>query len=138
MKCELFTAKKRNQWSLTPLIILMTGCASVEGEQAECENQYSEFSKIVSCTKQSVANNASAQNNTSYKLYILKGEQLVERVKSKEITDLDAKVEWQRVYAQMRNREGNKSSGTASEYYMRNPRKIICTPNGNSPTCSTY
>ena len=120
------------------LFLLMTGCASVGKKQAECENQYSELSEIVSCTKQSFANNARAQNNANYKLYILKGEQLAEKVKSKEITNLDAKVEWQRLYVELKNSEDNKSGAAAARYNATKPRQTICTPVGNSVTCNTY
>lgn len=118
--------------------LLISGCATVGKKQAECENQYSAFSEIVTCTKEAFANNARAKNNAGFKLYMLKGEQLAEKVKSKEITDLDAKVEWQRLYVDLKNNEGNESAAAAARYNATKPRQTVCTPVGNSVSCNTY
>lgn len=120
------------------LCVLITGCATVGKKQAECENQYSAFSEIVTCTKEAFAKNARAKNNADFKLYILKGEQLAEQVKFKEITDLDAKVEWQRLYVDLKNNEDNKSGAAAARYNATKPRQTVCTPVGNSVSCNTY
>ena len=120
------------------LCLLFTGCATVGKKQAECENQYSAFSEIVTCTKQSFSNDARIKNNPDFKLYILKGEQLAEQVKSKEITELDAKVERQRLYVDLKNNEDHKSSAAAARYNATKPRQTVCTPVGNSVSCNTY
>jgi len=117
---------------------LIAGCASVGKKQAECENQYSVFSEVVTCTKVAFANDARAKNSADFKLYILKGEQLAEKVKSKEITDLDAKVEWQRLFVNLKNNEENQSEAAAARYNATKPRQTFCTPIGNSVTCRTY
>jgi hypothetical protein len=120
------------------LFALIAGCASVGKKQAECENQYSVFSEVVLCTKQAFANDARAKNSADFKLYILKGEQLAEKVKSREITDLDAKVEWQRLYVNLKNNEESRSEAAAATYNASKPRQTVCTPVGNSVSCRTY
>lgn len=124
--------------SILIFCLLMSGCATVGKKQAECENQYSVFSEIVSCTKEAFANDARAKNNPNFKLYILKGEQLAEKVKSKELTDLDAKVEWQKLYVELKNNENNQSAAAATRYNATKPRQTVCTPVGNSVSCNTY
>ena len=116
----------------------MTGCATVGKKQAECETQYSKFSEIVACTEKSFANDARVKNNPDFKLYILKGQQLAEKVESKEITDLDARVEWQNLYVELKNHQDKKSSAAAARYNATKPRQTVCTPVGNSVTCNTY
>ena len=116
----------------------MTGCVTVGKKQAECENQYSKFSEIVACTKEAFANDARAKSNPDFKIYILKGQQLAEKVESKEITDLDAKVEWQNLYVDLKNHQDSKSEAAAARYNATKPRTTTCTPVGNSVTCNSY
>lgn len=118
--------------------MLITGCATVGKKQADCENQSSKFSEIVTCTKDAFANDARVKNNPDFKLYILKGQQLAEKVESKEITDLDAKVEWQNLYVDLKNHEDNRSAAAATRYNATKPRTTTCTPVGNTVTCNSY
>lgn len=122
------------------LCLLATGCATttVGDNQAECENHYSAFAEIVACTKESFANDSTAKNDANFKLYILKGDQLAEKVRSKEISDLDAKVEWQKLYIELKNSEEKEEAAAAAKYNAIKPRQTVCTPIGNSVTCNTY
>ena len=79
---------------------LLSGCTSVGKIQAGCEHTSRTFPELASCLRTSIASSdsSSMQNSPEVKLYLLKADQLSDRVKKKEISDLDARVELQTLY----------------------------------------
>lgn len=106
---------------------LVSGCVTVGAKQSECEQKYSSFAQIVSCTKLAFANDSRASRNSEVKLYFLKGDQLVEKVNKGEISELDAKTEWQALYVQLKAEEA-----------ARRPKFTNCYSNGGNVNCTTY
>lgn len=123
-------------------VLLLSGCTTVGQKQAECEKTNTAFAEIVACTKQAFADNPQAQMHSGYKLYILKGEQLVQKVQRGEITELDAKVEWQNLYHQLKSKEVKEQNAAVSSainsYNANRPRTTTCSESYGSATCTTY
>ena len=69
-------------------LIFISGCATnIAKKQLACEEQYSSFEQVVSCTKETFMKDKFAKvNDPEVKLYFLKGDQLIEKLKKKEIT----------------------------------------------------
>lgn len=90
----------------------ITGCASstiysLKASQNHCENQSDKFVEIFACTKQQLQAQSTEHQkeiSESARLYLLKGEQLNQKVTNNEMTDLDAKYEWQKLYVELYNR----------------------------------
>ncbi len=100
-------------WIITSLtLLLVTACASstgiykVKSSQSICEQQSEQFLEIFECTKDQVAAiqakpEVDKSLTQSAELYLLKGEQLKEKVLNKDMTNLDAKFEWQKLYVEL-------------------------------------
>lgn len=87
---------------------LAYGCATVGSYQTECEKRHRAFPDVVVCLKAAVAEDPRwwMSSNASVKLYLLKAEQLSERVQRGEMSDLDARVAVQALYVDLqRGRE---------------------------------
>jgi hypothetical protein len=82
------------------LVVLLTGCATTGTEmQAECEAKHREFPEMFQCTYDAIASrNPRIMQDSRAKLYLLRGEQLALAVAKHQITNLDAKVEWQKLF----------------------------------------
>ena len=133
--------KKLHFIALTFLFLFfLVGCATSMGKkQLACEEQYSSFEQVVSCTKDSFMKDKFAKvNDPSVKLYFLKGDQLVEKLNKKEITEIDARTEWQKLYVELKNQEENRSSAAAAAYGANKIKQTHCVPIGNSVSCTTY
>jgi hypothetical protein len=71
--------------------------------QAECEAKFKEFPDMFQCTYENVvARNPRILQDARAKLYLLRGEQLAVEVLEKRISSLGAKVEWQKLYVQLK------------------------------------
>lgn len=71
--------------------------------QAECEAKIREFPEIFQCTYEAVASrNPGILQDARAKLYLLRGEQLALSVLQQQMSSLEAKVEWQRLYVDLR------------------------------------
>lgn len=112
-------------------LLLITGCTSTTGiytlkaTQTRCEKASEQFLNIFECTKLQLNEIQQNQQNPevtqSAKLYLLKGEQLKEKVLKNEVTDLDAKNEWQKLYVELDNkiREFQQRAIARSRFRMR-------------------
>ena len=106
--------------------LLMAGCAPAKMmslKQSSCESQFARFEDVVSCTKESYQNDGMARENQNTKLYFLKGDQLVQKLKKGDITEADARAEWQQVLVDM-----TKGHGGAT--YQPYQRSKYCAPSG--------
>ncbi len=86
------------------VVSLLVGCATSGTQmQADCEEKYMDFTEIYQCTYESiVAKNPKILKDPMAKLYMLRGEQLALAVTRQQISSLDAKVEWQKQFLEMK------------------------------------
>jgi hypothetical protein len=140
----------RNLYSnllLALIAFLIAGCAApvkVSTIQEKCEAQYPQFPDIVKCTRTNLlsAYPASA-SDASAKLYFLKGEELSEKLAKGQITNIQAKTQWQELFVQLKTAEdtgnANASANSINTYNAIRPKQTTCRPNGiGGTTCSTY
>jgi hypothetical protein len=117
------------------LVLILTGCVTpITKKQEACENQFTAFADIVSCTKESFKK----VKDSRVKLYFLKGDQLVEKLKKGEITELDAKTEWQSLLVQLQSRASAESAADEANYNATRVKQTHCMPVGNTVQCTTY
>lgn len=85
-------------------VALLTGCAATGTEmQAECETKHREFPELFQCTYDAVASrNPIIMQDSRAKLYLLRGEQLALAVARQQMSSLDAKIEWQKLYVELK------------------------------------
>jgi hypothetical protein len=102
------------KFALIAVAISLTGCATTGTEmQAECEAKYREFPDIFQCTYDAVAaRNPKILQDSRAKLYLLRGEQLALAVVKQKMTSLDAKVEWQKLYVELKAAKKQEISTT--------------------------
>ncbi len=119
-------------------LVTLTGCATVEKRQLACEEQSNKFVDIFTCTKNSIATDIRLNKSSEVKLYLLKGEQLLEQLTSGKITELDAKTEWQKLFVELKGKEDNAQAQRIRNYNENKPKQTHCVPAGNSISCTTY
>lgn len=101
--------------SLLMVAILLVGCASGTQIQAECEAKFSHFPDIYACTKSNITERSpQILQSARAKMYLLRGEQLAERVVSGKMTSLDAKVEWQKSFIALKNEADQDAARAAA------------------------
>lgn len=89
------------KFALILIFIFLSSCATgykepiitLEDTQASCEQNYKDFIDIFDCLKRDL----DTQNNDEIELYILKGEQLKEKIDLGTMTTADAKYEWKKL-----------------------------------------
>lgn len=128
--------------------VVVAGCATGTAMQAECESQHSKFADIYQCTYDSIAKNSPhILRDARAKLYLLRGEQLVQEVNEGRMTSLDAKVMWQQLFVDLKSAKDAESLATAdsvSRYLaatrvarpVQNP-SISCTSTQSGNTAYT-
>ncbi len=84
--------------------LLLASCAATGTQmQAECEAKHRDFPAIFQCTYDAVVQrNPRILEDSRAKLYLLRGEQLAVAVLQQGMSSLDARVEWQRLYVELR------------------------------------
>tara|TARA_B110000259_G_C13663650_1_gene261365 strand:- start:29 stop:310 length:282 start_codon:yes stop_codon:yes gene_type:complete len=81
------------------LTVLLTACANVGQVQGECEAIYSKFKDIYNCSKPKLLETFKhSKDYQLLKLYLLEGEVLSEQIDKGEISDIEAKAKWQKLY----------------------------------------
>lgn len=85
----------------------ISGCTTVGSYQADCEKQHSAFPDVVRCLKDALAKDwrPSASKDARVRLYLLKADQLSQRVQRGELSDLDARVALQELYVNLKRDE---------------------------------
>jgi hypothetical protein len=98
--------------SLLPLIL--SACGSIAWTQASCERTSANFPELADCIDWGVAASANGwmQNNPEVKLYMLTANQLSQRVKRQEMSDMDARAELQTLYVDL---EGQRDARRTAE-----------------------
>ena len=119
------------------IALLISGCATVGSYQAECEKGNTAFSDVVQCLKMSVASDSrpGMAKDARVKLYLLKAEQLSQKVQSREISDIDAKVALQELYVRLKRDENADVDSILAN--MPRTSRTNCTAFGNNINCIT-
>lgn len=118
----------------TSAVVLLSGCAGLQEYQASCEKKHSAFPDFAACYKSEVLADRRAQNDARVKLLLLKTDQLAERVKAGQLSDLDARVEFQQTFVGLRDAAvGEDAAKRAASNTTTN-----CVVRGNKVTCSPY
>ncbi len=113
--------------SLALIIAVLTGCATGTAMQAECESKHSKFTDIYRCTYDSIAaRNPSILQDARAKLYLLRGEQLAQEVEKGKISDIDAKVAWQRSFVEMKTGKKQDMGVTCTSQQIGNFVQTNC------------
>ena len=118
--------------------LFISGCANVAKMQGECEQTYTKFFDIYTCTKSKLASDVRMKKNPKVKLYILKGERLVQEIEQGTITEIDAKVAWQKLYVDLKHNEVLEGAAIESAKKKNYPTTTNCTKSGNSVQCNSY
>lgn len=104
---------------LAPFIFI--GCATVGSYQQECEKNNSSFQAMVKCLNTSISSNSRMSNDANVKMYLLRAEQLNQKVSNNELSDIDAKVELQKTYLELKHTSDSEiKANTAAYYNMQN------------------
>ena len=119
---------------------LLASCTTVGMMQASCEKTSSTFPELAACLKEAIASsgNSLMQNSPEVKLYMLKAEQLSQRVQHQEISDIDARVELQTMYVNLKNQEDATRARAAAAYNANRPKTTNCYAVGNTVQCNSY
>ena len=122
------------------LVLFLTGCATpIMKKQSACEEQFSKFAEVVSCTKDTfMADPMARTKDPKVKLYFLKADLLVEKVKTGEISELEARTEWQNIYVELGGRVNAEAAAAAAAYNASRPRQTNCRMVGNYMQCNSY
>ena len=120
--------------------VLISGCATpIMKKQSACEEQFSKFADVVSCTKETfMADPMARTKDPKVKLYFLKADLLVEKVKSGEISELEARTEWQNLFVELGGKVNAESAAAAAAYNATRPRQTNCRMVGNYMQCNSY
>lgn len=121
------------------LIFFVSGCSTVGSYQVECEELHAEFKDQVECLKASVHNDSRIRGDGRVRLYLAKADQLVFKVESGELKELDARVELQEYYLALKNDETAERQRDAAIKLMKEPENTntTCTVYGNTANCKT-
>jgi len=131
---------QRTYLAVSLIFASLAGCATVGRLQASCEKTSTTFPELAACLNTSIAESGSSrmQNNPEVKLYVLKAEQLSQRVKNNEMSDIDARVELQTMYVNLKNHEDARKAAGAAAYNASRPRTTNCYAVGNTVQCNSY
>lgn len=127
--------------SLSVLVsaLVLTACASKMGQiQESCEASTQTFQAMAACLKTQVTADPDMAAEPEVKLYLLKAEQLTEQVNEGKISQLDARVELQTLYVDLKNQESRKSSRSSSSGYTPPAKQTRCTTVNGKVNCATY
>ena len=116
--------------------IFLIGCATSGTQmQADCEDKYKDFTEIYQCTYDSiVAKNPKILKDPMAKLYMLRGEQLALAVTRQQMSSLDAKVEWQKQFLEMKRiKEQEVGLALQAISAMPQPQPQTAQPQINMP-----
>lgn len=119
------------------VMLFLTGCATVGQRQGKCESQHEKFEDVVECTRAASKSDPRIKNHAGYKLYFLKGDQLSQQIINNEISELDARVEWQNLYVQIKGANDRKVNAAIRDYNNSRTKTTNCVPIGNSVSCTT-
>lgn len=129
-------------------IVFLIGCSSVSiGKiQTTCESMYSSFQQVISCTKDSLrAQRPNAFNFAEVKFYFLKADELVDAINRGQITEIQAKVQLQQVYLNLKASSDAQSQAAMNTMLQlqqiqnqQRPVNTNCTTFGSSVNCRSY
>lgn len=121
-----------------PLLLLLSACATLGDYQATCEKRHQKFEEFASCFRAEVASDSRGipAKDPRVKLLLLKTEQLSGMVSAGQISDLDAKVEFQQIFVSLRNQA--MTDGDAIQLPIKQaPVRTTCTTYGGVTNCKS-
>lgn len=93
-------------------LLLISGCASqkINTYQTECEKKTTTFAELTSCLQSALETQSSSflSDDSGLKLYVLKAEQLSQKIQKGEISEIDARVTLQELYVKLENEEKSR------------------------------
>jgi hypothetical protein len=104
----------------------LTGCAAGKSYQRECEEQTATFPAMVRCLKTALDADRRPYSEET-KLYVMKAEQLSQKVQRQEMSDADARVALQELRVQL------KANGAVTA-----PTRTRCRRVQNVLYCRSY
>lgn len=127
---------------------VLAGCASIKTVQSDCEQSTTTFVDMAACIDRGIGQEQRLARSDSGKLYRLKAAQLAARVEEKKISELDARVELQQLFVQIRNTQIEQSQRAAaisaaqtaatSSSPASRPVQTNCYRTGNSTNCTSW
>lgn len=114
--------------------LALSGCAGLQEYQASCEKKHSAFPDFAACYKAEVLADRRANGDPHIKLLLLKTDQITERVKAGQLSDLDARVEFQQAFVGIRESAMNENATRRAA----SNTTTNCVARGNKVTCSPY
>jgi len=110
-------------------LLPMTGCVTVSEVQGSCEQQHQAFSDVVRCVDYSFRDDPRAAGNQNYKLYIMQGYQLANMVSNGQISDYDARVQWQQHYLEFKRvADAQSAAAFSAAAALSSPTGSYATP----------
>lgn len=85
----------------TAAIAALVGCANVATVHSECERSSPSFPAAVACLESKIAQDGRLSGNADAKLYTLRARQLSQRVQAGQMSEIDARVELQRLVVEI-------------------------------------
>jgi hypothetical protein len=135
--------------TMAGFVVFLTGCQTVGQVQSNCEATTTSFPAMAICLKTSIAQDGRLSGSQVVKFYLLKADQLSEQVAKGNISDVDARVELQQLYVQLKGKENadqaaalsslaaQQAAATAAQNANR-PKTTNCHAIGDSIHCTTY
>lgn len=116
------------RWAALAALVL-AGCAGPGTQiQAECEALHKAFVPMFQCTYDGIVARAPrVLQDDRAKLYLLKGEQLAAAVYQGRISDLDARVEWQRLFVDLKAAKVQEELAVLNAVQAARPTTVNCT-----------
>lgn len=115
----------------TLFIAISLSACSINDYQVKCEQQYDDFSDMVSCLNNAVKSSFSVDESPEVSLYLLQADELAVRVKEGDISELQAKIILKQNLINLNNymemKEWRKSRRSCSD------PKNSCDSTGNKP-----
>lgn len=122
------------------LLMLLAGCAtSIYKKQLTCENLFTKFDEVVNCTKQSfLVDHLGRSTDLKVEVYLSKADLLVEKLKSGDMTELEAKTKMENAFFETAGKKNTVSEANARNYNTIRFRQKHCMPTGKSMECPTF
>jgi hypothetical protein len=113
------------------LSLLISGCATqkINAYQTECEKKTTTFAELSSCLQGALETQSSSflSDNSGLTLYVLKAEQLSQKIQKGEISEIDARVTLQELYVKLENEEKSRAKSINTDTHQEKRCTTYCT-----------
>lgn len=120
------------------LPLLLSACTTLGDYQATCEKRHQKFEEFASCFRSEVTSDSRGipAKDPRVKLLLLKTEQLSRMVSSGQMSDLDAKVEFQQIFVSLKSQAMAESNDIQAPIRQA-PVRTTCTTAGGVTNCKS-